>query len=141
MSAATNALNVGTPALPFGAANIVLAVCEAKFDGVTASVPPSVIVPVDVIVPPVRVIPLTDPAVATLVTVPTLILPPKEVALPFIVILFDTVVALSNKTLLPAPPILMDVAEATPSVGVTSVGDDALTKLPIPVPVYSVDDR
>ena len=61
---------VGAPAEPFGAAKNVLAVCDAKLDGVTASVPPSVIVPVVVIGPPVSVMPLTVPEVATEVTVP-----------------------------------------------------------------------
>jgi len=38
-----------------GAAKKVLAVCEAKSDGVTANVRPRVIVPDDVIGPPVQV--------------------------------------------------------------------------------------
>ena len=65
-------LNVGTPAAPLGAAKNVLAVWLAKFDAVTANVPPRVIVPEVVMVPPVSVKPLTVPAVATEVTVPRL---------------------------------------------------------------------
>ena len=70
ISATTTVLNVGTPPEPLGAAKKVLAFWKAKFEGVTASVPPKVIVPVVVIVPPVSVKPLTVPDVATDVTVP-----------------------------------------------------------------------
>ena len=69
-SAATIARNVGVPAAPLGAARKVFAVCEAKFDGVTESVPPSVRLP-EVVTVPVSVIPLTVPVPPTEVTVPT----------------------------------------------------------------------
>ena len=68
-SAAASARNVGVPEEPFGAAKIVLAVWEAKLEGVTASVPPRVKLPVLVTVP-VRLIPLTVPVPLTDVTVP-----------------------------------------------------------------------
>ena len=68
-SAATSARNVGVPAEPLGAASTVLALCDAKSDGVTASVPPNVKLPLVVTVP-VRVNPLTVPVPPTLVTVP-----------------------------------------------------------------------
>ena len=68
-SAAASARNVGVPEEPFGAAKIVLAVWEAKLEGVTASVPPRVRLPVLVTVPE-RVIPLTVPVPLTDVTVP-----------------------------------------------------------------------
>ena len=70
MSAATTALNVGVPAAPFGAAKNVLAVFEAKFDGVTDKVPPSVKLP-ELVTVPVSVMPLTVPVPLTLVTVPS----------------------------------------------------------------------
>jgi hypothetical protein len=72
ISAATTVRNVGVPAEPLGAAKNVLAVCDAKLDGVTASVPPRITVPDDVMGPPVKVNPLTVPAVPTDVTVPPL---------------------------------------------------------------------
>ena len=68
-SAATRARNVGVPAEPSGAAKNVLALCDAKSDGVTTSVPPNVKLPLVVTVP-VRVNPLTVPVPPTLVTVP-----------------------------------------------------------------------
>lgn len=80
ISAATTARNVGTPAAPLGAAKNVLAVCDAKLEGVTAKVPPRVIVPVVVIVPPVSVMPLTVPEVATDVTVPVVLDVPAPIA-------------------------------------------------------------
>ena len=68
-SATAMVRNVGTPADPLGAAKNVLALCDAKSDGVTASVPPRVRLPLVVTVP-VRVNPLTVPVPPTLVTVP-----------------------------------------------------------------------
>ena len=68
-SAATIARNVGTPAEPFGAARTVLAVCDAKSDGVTTNVPPSVSDPAVVTVP-LRLKPLTVPVPETDDTVP-----------------------------------------------------------------------
>jgi hypothetical protein len=72
ISAATIALNVGTPAPPFGAARKVLAVCEEKLDAVTAKVPPSVRDP-NVVTVPVKVNPETVPVPDTEVTVPRLV--------------------------------------------------------------------
>jgi len=69
MSAATTVLNDGTPAEPFGAAKNVLAVCDAKLEGVTAKVPPNVKFP-DVVTVPDRLIPETVPVPPTDVTVP-----------------------------------------------------------------------
>lgn len=71
-SAATIARNVGTPATPLGAARKVLAVCEAKLEGVTARVPPKVRFPLVVTVP-LKDKPLTVPVPPTLVTVPPLL--------------------------------------------------------------------
>jgi hypothetical protein len=52
-----------------GAARKVLAVCEAKLDGKTASVPPKLKLPLVVTVP-LKDSPLTVPVPPTLVTVP-----------------------------------------------------------------------
>jgi hypothetical protein len=68
-SAATIARNVGVPAVPLGADRNVLAVCDAKLEAVTASVPPSVSEP-DVVTVPLRLSPLTVPVPPTEVTVP-----------------------------------------------------------------------
>ena len=68
-SAATMARKVGVPGAPLGAAKKVLAVWDAKSDGVTANVPPSVKLP-ELVTVPVRVNPLTVPAPETEVTVP-----------------------------------------------------------------------
>ena len=57
------------PAVPFGAAKKVLAVCDAKLLGVTDNVPPSVILPLVVTVPD-NDRPETVPVPVTLVTVP-----------------------------------------------------------------------
>jgi hypothetical protein len=81
-SAAAIVRNVGVPAVPLGAARNVLAVCEAKLAGVTANVPPSVILP-DVVTVPESVRPDTVPVPLTLVTVPEPPLPPPvQVSIP-----------------------------------------------------------
>ena len=79
ISAATTALNVGTPAEPLGAAKNVLAVWLAKFDGKTASVPPKVKLPLVVTVP-LRLRPLTVPVPPTEVTVPVVLDVPAPMA-------------------------------------------------------------
>ena len=79
ISAATTALNVGTPAEPLGAAKNVLAVWLAKFDGKTASVPPKVKFPLVVTVP-LKLRPLTVPVPPTEVTVPVVLDVPAPMA-------------------------------------------------------------
>jgi hypothetical protein len=78
-SAATIVLKVGTPAAPLGAAKNVFAVCDEKFEGRTARVPPSVRLPVEVTVP-VRVRPETVPVPPTEVTVPVVDEVPAPIA-------------------------------------------------------------
>jgi hypothetical protein len=76
MSAATIVLKVGTPASPVGAARKVFAVCELKFEAVTASVPLNVMLPVVVTVPEILK-PDTVPVPDTDVTVPVLLVYPE----------------------------------------------------------------
>ena len=65
----TKALNVGIPAIKSVAAKTVFAICDAKFEGRTANVPPSVNEPV-VLIDPLNVKPLIVPEPVTCVTVP-----------------------------------------------------------------------
>ena len=113
-SAATIVRNVGVPASPLGAAKNVLAVCDAKLEAVTASVPPSVSEPVDVTVP-LRLRPLTVPVPETDVTVPTLDVKPEGLLAGYAPKFVRAVAA----SVAPVPPFAM--ASVPPSVSVPDV--------------------
>jgi hypothetical protein len=132
-SAATIARNVGTPAEPFGAARTVLAVCDAKSDGVTARVPPSVSEPVDVTVP-LRLRPLTVPVPETDVTVPTFDVKPEGLLAGYAPRFVRAVAA----SVAPVPPLA--TARVPPSVIVPDpvIGPPEVVK-PVVPPLTSTD--
>ena len=117
MSAATIARNVGVPAEPFGAARTVLAVCDAKLDGRTASVPPSVSEPVDVTVP-LRLRPLTVPVPETDVTVPTLDVKPEGLLAGYA----PKFVRAATASVAPVPPLAMASVPLRVSVPADVIG-------------------
>jgi hypothetical protein len=143
MSAATIARNVGTPAEPFGAARTVLAVCDAKLDGVTTSVPPSVSEPADVTVP-LRLRPLTEPVPETDVTVPVFDVYPAGLLAGYAPKFVSAVAA----SVAPVPPLATPSVPPRVNVPVDVIGPPvnerpvvpplALTLLTVPVPPVEV---
>ena len=138
-SAATKVRNVGVPATPFGAAKKVLAVCDAKFEAVTANVPPSVKLP-DVVTVPVNVSPLTVPVPPTEVTVPVLLVYPFGLDAGYAPKLVKAVAAV----VAPVPPFATATVpvtfDAVPVVFWFNVGKSAATAIDS-APVVVVDFR
>jgi hypothetical protein len=143
MSALTMLRNVGVPAAPSGAARTVLAVCDAKLEGRTASVPPSVSEPVVVTVP-LRFSPLTVPVPETDVTVPVFDVYPAGLLAGYAPKFVSAVAA----SVAPVPPLATPSVPPRVSVPVDVIGPPvndrpvvpplASTLLTVPVPPVEV---
>jgi hypothetical protein len=128
-SAAAIARNVGTPAVPFGADRNVLALCDAKLDAVTASVPPSVRDP-EVVTVPLRLSPLTVPVPPTEVTVPAFDVKPEGLLAGYA----PKAVKAAPAEVAPVPPLAIATVpvtfDAVPVVFWLRVGNVQFVKVP-----------